>query len=80
MTTYQQTLASSRWFLLKQRVMRRAGFRCQGCGRRYHGPRQHAHRHFNLHHRHYNSVGAETFDDVTLLCRICHKLEHGLVA
>lgn len=79
-TTYELTLRSARWFALKWRRMVQTDFRCERCGRRYVG-RKHkrtAMRYFNLHHRHYLSVGREDFDDVELLCRPCHQREHNI--
>jgi hypothetical protein len=32
-----------------------------------------------LHHRHYETYGAEKAKDVMLLCNQCHKAIHGLV-
>ena len=77
---YRAVLLSSRWQALKWRVLLRNGFRCDNCGRRYHGPRLRAVRFFDLHHRHYRTVGCESFEDVMALCRVCHRAEHGVVA
>lgn len=80
MTTYREVLRSAEWRALKWRCIMRAGFRCERCGRRYRGLRvRGAMRVFNLHHRHYLTVGAETPEDVMVLCRICHRLEHDLI-
>lgn len=34
---------------------------------------------FQLHHLHYRTVGDERFEDVLVLCRLCHELEHDLI-
>jgi hypothetical protein len=31
----------------------------------------------NVHHRHYQSLGAEVESDLILLCRMCHARHHG---
>jgi hypothetical protein len=31
----------------------------------------------NLHHKNYDNLGRETFNDVILLCNKCHKIHHG---
>jgi hypothetical protein len=80
-TRYHDVLGSQRWRDLKWRAIMRAEFRCEHCGRRYIGPTvRGAMKHFNLHHRHYRSVGSEEFADVLVLCRTCHRLQHDLLA
>lgn len=77
MVTYRETLASPRWQQLKWRRIMRAGFACERCGLRYRGLRvTGAMRWFELHHRHYETVGHETIDDVLILCRLCHRIVH----
>jgi hypothetical protein len=79
--TYLEVLHSERWQQLKWRRIMRAEFACERCGRRYHGRRvKTAMRYFQLHHRHYRTVGRESLADVAVLCRLCHRLEHGLVS
>jgi len=34
---------------------------------------------FNIHHKHYNSVGNEKREDVLILCRRCHNLFHDIL-
>lgn len=82
MTTqlYRDTLASQRWRDLKWRRILQAAFACEGCGRRYHGRRvRGAMRAFHLHHKTYQRVGRESFDDVMVLCPICHRIEHNKI-
>lgn len=82
MTTplYRATLVSSRWRTLKWRRIMQSGLACESCGRKYHGLRvAGAMRVFQLHHRHYRSIGHEAFEDVMVLCRTCHALEHGKI-
>lgn len=77
MTIYQDTLRSARWRELKWRRIMYSEFRCEGCGRFFAGRSvRSAMRVFELHHRHYRTVGHEELDDVMVLCPICHALEH----
>lgn len=77
---YQETLRSSRWSALKWRRILRAEFRCEGCGRKYRGRNvRSSMRYLQLHHVHYRTVGNESLEDVRVLCRLCHRLEHNLV-
>lgn len=77
---YETVLRSARWRQLKWRRIMKAEFRCEQCGRRYQGLRRRgALRAFQLHHRHYRTVGCEELDDVMVLCPICHRLMHDLV-
>jgi hypothetical protein len=66
---------------LKWRRILQAGFRCERCGRHYEGRhvRTTVMRWFQLHHLHYRTVGDERFEDVLVLCRLCHELEHDLI-
>lgn len=57
------------WRWLKRRYIEAYGAKCQLCTERD-GP-------FHLHHKHYRTVGCETFDDVILLCQGCHERRHG---
>ncbi len=80
MSLYSETLRSDRWQQLKWQRIMRAEFSCESCGRRYQGRTvRGAVRWFQLHHRHYRSVGREDIEDVLILCRVCHLLEHGLI-
>ncbi len=77
---YRDVLSSPRWRMLKWRVILRQGFACAGCGRAYRGRNvRGALRFFELHHRHYETVGAEDFADVQALCATCHRLEHDKI-
>jgi HNH endonuclease len=69
-TLYRRTLASPRWRALKLRRAVLVGFRCERCPYRE-SPNNLA-RGFELHHRHYLTVGEERLEDVELLCRSCH--------
>lgn len=69
---YLDYLESPEWFAVRRAAMRRAQFRCerQKPGElRHEGP-------LDVHHKHYDSLGHETLDDVEVLCRRCHHDEH----
>lgn len=51
----------------QQAVRKRANGRCECCGERAK---------LELHHKHYETEGRETPDDLSALCRDCHKGEH----
>jgi 5-methylcytosine-specific restriction endonuclease McrA len=51
----------------RRAVLARARGRCEDCGRAL--P-------LELHHNHYRSVGEEEPDDLSALCRDCHKQRH----
>lgn len=54
------------WFE-KQLTLRKIPIRCFVCGKHYD---------LQLHHRHYDTLGNETYKDMALLCSICHKRVH----
>jgi 5-methylcytosine-specific restriction endonuclease McrA len=64
---YQRYLRSERWRLLRKQVLRRAGWRCECCGRR--GP-------LDVHHLTYERFGRELLGDLQALCRDCHDGAH----
>lgn len=79
-TEYRQTLKSSRWRVLKFRRLMHADFRCERCRRNLRGLTvTSAMRRCDLHHRHYRTVGREGLEDVMILCRLCHRVEHDLI-
>jgi hypothetical protein len=64
---YRLHLASQSWQALRERVLARAGGRCEwpGCPQA---------RGLQLHHRHYRTLGHEALADVALLCDAHHRL------
>lgn len=80
MSIYKEVLASQRWKDLKWERIMYAKFCCENCGRRYVGSKvKGAMKVFQLHHRHYMTVGNEQLPDVMILCRTCHRLTHDLI-
>ncbi|HEX5914801.1 MAG TPA: HNH endonuclease [Rubrobacter sp.] len=65
--TYAEYLASPEWAEQRNRAIRRAGGRCQTCGR---GQRLH------VHHRTYGARREERADDLIVLCEDCHLAVH----
>lgn len=65
---YQRYLRSERWRVLRKQVLRRAGWRCECCGRR--GP-------LDVHHLTYERFGRESMGDLQALCRDCHDGVHA---
>jgi hypothetical protein len=68
---YHEYLRSPRWRELRQRMLLRAGGKCQRCERRWQD-----YGFLDVHHRHYRRFGAEREADLIVLCRECHIAEH----
>lgn len=69
---YNLYLKSPEWRIFRWSVRKHYNFTCQRCGIMPPSRDQH------VHHLHYETAGAESLDDVTLLCRACHELEHNI--
>ena len=70
LTTYQRDADRHNWAIpyhTRVAVLERARGRCEACT---------AQLPLELHHMHYNTVGAETPDDLEALCRDCHHARH----
>ena len=67
-TAYQWYLRSPAWRDRRTAAFRRAGGRCQRCGK----PAEH------VHHKNYIRLFAESSDDLEALCAECHADEHYL--
>jgi hypothetical protein len=65
---YFKYLRSDGWRARRKAALKRAKNRCQLCATT---------EGLDAHHRTYRRLGAERPDDVTVLCRFCHKLHHG---
>ena len=64
---YERTMASAAWRRRRKAAIRRAGGRCQHCGRE--GP-------VNVHHTTYRDLGHERPWQLQVLCQQCHALVH----
>lgn len=67
---YSTYLQTTRWKLLRDEVLARDGYRCRVCNSR---------ECLEVHHRTYERIGNEDFDDLTTLCCRCHDTfsRHG---
>ena len=64
--------APAHWAELRAAALSAAGHACRCC------PASEAEGYaLELHHRHYDTFGAETLEDVTVLCRQCHEAIHS---
>jgi 5-methylcytosine-specific restriction endonuclease McrA len=65
--SYAEYLRSNKWRDLRQQVFQRDGPSCQLCG----GTSE-----LQIHHLTYEPRGRESVDDLTVLCKKCHKRAH----
>lgn len=66
---YREYLNSDHWKKTRAAALQRAGNKCQGCGGTYD---------LQVHHKTYARRGHERPEDLEVLCRNCHKDEHGI--
>ena len=73
---YYEYLKSPKWKQIRDAAIARAGYRCQVCNR------PNGQVILDVHHRTYERLGNENPDDLTVLCRDCHRLftENGKLA
>ena len=64
---YQEHLASPDWIILRARLLRERGNKCQDCGKI---------RPLTLHHITYARVTRERDEDLRFLCNKCHRTAH----
>lgn len=64
---YDAYLKSDHWVYFKTNAYNFFRNKCCLCG---------SENNLNLHHKNYNCLGRETFDDVVLLCSECHRTHH----
>ena len=67
--TYEEYLKTRHWRLLRLKVAKKRHFRCEFCGEKFEN-------HYEIHHKHYNSLGKEKIDDLMFLCKNCHNDLH----
>ena len=65
---YDPYIRSAAWRVKADAAKVRAGYRCQGCSR--HSTQVH----LDAYHRTVDRLGNERDDDITVLCRDCHRL------
>jgi hypothetical protein len=64
---YDAYLVSLRWALLRVNALTKVNYKCVACE---------STDTLQLHHRHYQTLGEESLDDVVILCKKCHDLLH----
>lgn len=64
--------SSKHWKAYIQRFKTARNYTCELCGK--HHPR--AKNKLEVHHKHYETLHNESFDDCVLLCKYCHKNIH----
>jgi hypothetical protein len=64
---YKARIASAEWQTMRTDRVARSYGRCERC-------RRYLPNSLELHHRHYDTLGHESHDDLDLLCPDCHEL------
>ena len=64
---YDTYLKSIKWHLLRVKALTRDEYKCVACK---------STDTLQLHHKHYQTLGEESLDDVITLCKKCHGLFH----
>lgn len=64
---YDAYLKSINWALLRVKALTMVGYKCVACK---------STDTLQLHHKHYQTLGEESLDDVVILCKKCHDLLH----
>lgn len=70
MDDYSVYLKSLYWQYQRSRAICHAELKCQKCGQDC--------KELEVHHKTYERLGDEEPDDLVVLCRPCHREEHGL--
>ena len=68
--TFAEYRLTPEWRLRRNRVLLRAGNKCELCD---------SHERLDVHHRTYERYGDEQLNDLIALCRICHQRHHGIL-
>src|SRR5690349_356114 len=66
---YRLYLQSDHWKNLRARKIREKGSRCERCGSSVR---------IQIHHRSYERFPNCPLSDLEVLCRVCHRKEHGI--
>jgi len=62
---YQDYIRSAQWKAIRQVMLKRADGRCENCSSRLN---------LEVHHKHYETFKRESFSDLKVLCRSCHRV------
>ncbi len=65
---YADYILSEAWNAKRREFYKRAGHKCTEC--------QSTEKKLTCHHRHYNTLGDEAYEDIEVLCWECHKKRH----
>lgn len=66
--TYSDYLNSTFWKEKRELILKEKGRKCEKCGEI---------KFLCVHHTNYINLGNESKDDLKVLCRRCHEIEHG---
>lgn len=66
---YQEYLRSAHWQKLREDRILRSGRQCKLC--------EATDRRLDVHHKTYERLGRELWDDLIVLCEVCHAFVHG---
>jgi len=70
--TYQEYYTTKHWGVTKIRKFKQnKDRRCEACGRK--------HKNVQVHHKHYDSIGKESMQDLVVVCPDCHTKLHWRV-
>lgn len=65
---YGEYLKTRHWQHFRQEALKFFQHKCQLCNDKI--------KQLDVHHKTYENLGCETFNDVTVLCNDCHKVHH----
>jgi 5-methylcytosine-specific restriction endonuclease McrA len=68
---YKEYLRTRHWQHFKQEALKFYQYKCQLCSAKD--------TQLDVHHRTYENLGCETFNDVIVLCNDCHGKQHGII-
>lgn len=66
---YSKYLLSEHWLSIRKRTLKKSGYRCQLCNKQDS---------LDVHHRTYERLGHENYNDTIALCRECHGKHHNI--
>ena len=70
---YKKYLSSKTWANIKIELILHRGPFCQVCRKKKHPLK------LDVHHLTYENIFNENPEDLMLLCKVCHQVEHGII-
>lgn len=67
---YKLYVKTEHWQHFRTEALKFAQYKCQLCNAKD--------AELNVHHKNYDNLGRETFNDVIVLCKECHEVHHGI--